>query len=188
MLGRASMRLSGWTFAGALPEIARFVIIVAPHTSNWDFFVGLQAKWALSLDAHWFGKDSLFRGLMGVALRRIGGRPVKRDTAAGVVGEVAATFSSESRFVLALAPEGTRKPVAHWRTGFYHIAVAAGVPIVPVALDWSRREIVIRPPFHPTGALETDVEYLQSLYRADMSRNPRGFWTPDTLVQPRSEP
>jgi 1-acyl-sn-glycerol-3-phosphate acyltransferase len=177
MLGRLSMRLSGWTFTGPLPEVSKFVIIVAPHTSNWDFPAGLQAKWALELDANWFGKASLFRGPLGFVMRRFGGRPVNRDSAEGVVREVAAMFSASSQFVLALAPEGTRKQVTNWRTGFYHIAVAAGVPIVPVALDWSRRQVVINPPFLSTGMIEKDLHYLRSLYRVEMCRNPRGFWT-----------
>lgn len=170
LLGRASMRLSGWRFVGPLPDLHKFVIVVAPHTSNWDFFAGVQAKWALGLDAHWLGKASLFVGPVGSVLRSMGGRPVNRESAEGVVGDVAATLASESQFVLALAPEGTRRPVSEWKTGFYRIAMAARVPIVPVALDWSRREVIIYPPFNPSGALDRDLEFLLLRHRANGTR------------------
>jgi 1-acyl-sn-glycerol-3-phosphate acyltransferase len=163
---------------GELPPLPRFVIIVAPHTSNWDFPVGLAALFALDLDAHWFGKDSIFRGIFGTMLRALGGRPVRRETPEGVVAEVAATLRAEPEFILALAPEGTRKRVTHWRTGFYRIAEAANVPIVPVAFDFSRKEIIIHAPFPVTGDLASDIAKLQALYRPEMGRHPSGFWGP----------
>ncbi len=174
-IGRLAMRLIGWRFAGDLPALPKFVLIVAPHTSNWDFIIGVAAKFALELEVHWFGKDSLFRGPLGAVMRIIGGRPVKRETSEGVVAEVAAMFNAEERFILALAPEGTRKRVESWRTGFYHIARAAGVPIVPVAFDWSRRQIIINRPFEPTGDTERDMASLRSMYRPEMAYEPRNF-------------
>jgi 1-acyl-sn-glycerol-3-phosphate acyltransferase len=175
VLGRFAMRVTGWTFAGELPQIPRFVIVVAPHTSNWDFLVGLAAKFALGLDVHWFGKETLFRGPMGALMRRFGGRPVRRDTPEGVVAEMAATIRSEPQFLLALAPEGTRKAVTQWRTGFYHIAEAADIPIVPVWFDYSRREIGIGAPVRASGSLVADVAAIRSLYRPEMAKHPRGF-------------
>jgi len=175
-LGRAALRLSGWKIRGELPELPKYIIIVAPHTSNWDFPVGVAALFALDLDAHWFGKDSLFREPMGTILRMFGGRPVRREMPEGVVAEMAAAVRAEPQFILALAPEGTRKRVDHWRTGFYRIAEATGVPIVPVWFDWSRREIGINPPIRVSGNLASDVAALQALYRPEMARNPKGFW------------
>ena len=175
-LGRAALRLAGWTITGALPELPKYVIIVAPHTSNWDFPVGVAALFALDLEAHWFGKDSLFRAPMGTILRLLGGRPVHRETAEGVVAEMAAIVRAEPQFILALAPEGTRKRVDHWRSGFYRIAEAAGVPVVPVWFDWSRRDIGIGAPVRPSGHLASDLAALQALYRPEMARNPTGFW------------
>ena len=170
------MRLTGWTFVGALPELPKFVIIVAPHTSNWDFFAGLWALFALDLKSHWFGKASLFRPPLGWLMRAINGRPVKRDTPEGVVAEMAAVVRAEEQFVLTITPEGTRKSVDHWRSGFYHIALAAHVPIVPVIFDWSRREIRITAPIYPSGNLGADVGVMQSLYHPEMARHPEGFW------------
>lgn len=174
-LGRAAMRVSGWKFVGEIPHLDKLIIIVAPHTSNWDFPVGVAAMFALDLDAHWFGKDTLFRPPAGWILRLLGGRPVRRDTSEGVVEEMARTIRAEPKFLLALAPEGTRKPVASWRSGFYRIAQAAEMPIVPVAFDWSRKEIHIMAPFYATGDLTGDMLTLRSLFRPEMGRDPRKF-------------
>ena len=181
LLGRLAMRLTGWTFRGALPELPKYVIVVAPHTSNWDFPVGVAALFATDLEAHWFGKESLFRGPMGIGMRLLGGRPVRRDTPDGVVAEMAAAVAPAPRFVIALAPEGTRRQVDHWRTGFYRIAEAADIPIVPVSFDWSRREIGIHAPMRATGDLRHDVAALQALYEPRMARHPDAFWTSPAL-------
>jgi len=175
-LGRAALWLSGWKIRGELPELPKYIIIVAPHTSNWDFPVGVAALFALDLEAHWFGKDAIFREPFGTILRMFGGRPVHRETPEGVVAEVAAAVRAEPQFVLALAPEGTRKQVDHWRTGFYRIAEAADVPVVPVWFDWSRREIGLNAPIRVTGNFASDVAALQALFRPEMARNPKGFW------------
>jgi 1-acyl-sn-glycerol-3-phosphate acyltransferase len=167
-IGRFMMWITGWRFHGALPELPKFVIVVAPHTSNWDFFAGLWALFALDLRSEWFGKDTLFRPPLGILMRLINGRPVRRDSPEGVVAEMAAVVRAEPEFVLTITPEGTRRVVDHWRSGFYRIAQAAGVPIVPVAFDWSRREIRITPP--------ADVAAIQARYRPEMARHPEGFW------------
>jgi 1-acyl-sn-glycerol-3-phosphate acyltransferase len=174
-VGRRAMRLAGWRFSGTLAALPKFVLIVAPHTSNWDFMIGLAAKLALDLEAHWFGKEALFRGPLGMFMRLIGGRGVKRESSEGVVAELAEMFEGEERFVLVITPEGTRKRVTRWRTGFYHIARAAGVPIVPVAFDWGRREIVLHPPFTPTGDLGRDLATLRALFWPSMAYHPEGF-------------
>ena len=176
LLGTAALRVARWRIVGDFPPLPKFVVVVAPHSSNWDFFVGVAARFALDVDAHWLGKHTLFRWPLGPVLRRLGGRPVRRDAPEGVVAAVAGMLRAEPRFVLALAPEGTRCRVAQWRTGFWHIARAAEVPIVPVAFDWSRREIVIGEPVWPTTDLAADVAALQARYRAEMARYPENFW------------
>ena len=173
--GASMLRLWGWKIVGDMPSLPKFIIIVAPHTSNWDFPLGVVAMFSLDLRIHWFGKDSLFRSPLGWAFRMIDGRPIRRESSEGVVAEVASIVRSEHQFLLALAPEGTRKHVASWRSGFYHIAVAAAVPIVPVWFDWSRKLIGIEPPFHPTGGVNADIEELRSLYRPEMARNRAGY-------------
>jgi 1-acyl-sn-glycerol-3-phosphate acyltransferase len=174
-IGRSVLRLTGWRVTGELPHVPRFVAIVAPHTSNWDFVIGVFVMFALDLRLVWLGKDSLFRTPLRPWLRAIGGRPVKRTTNEGAVAEIAATLLAEPRFILALAPEGTRRPVQQWRTGYYRIAEATGVPILPVMFDWGRHEIGLGALLHPSGVMERDVEQLQRLYRADMGRHPANF-------------
>jgi 1-acyl-sn-glycerol-3-phosphate acyltransferase len=131
---------------------------------------------ALDLRVHWFGKASLFRSPLGSLFRRLGGRPVNRERPEGVVEQMAAIVRAEPRFILALAPEGTRKRVHRWRTGFYRIAERADIPIVPVGFDWSRREVTIGAPMHPTGHLAADLAALQANYRREMALNPDSFW------------
>ena len=175
-LGRAGLALARWRIVGDVPAVPKFVAIVAPHTSNWDFPVGVLVMFALDLKVHWFGKDTLFRSPLGPVFRRLGGRPVNRETPEGVVDEMAAIVRAEAQFILALAPEGTRKRVARWRTGFYHIAERTGTPIVPVSLDWATRTVTIGAPLHPTGDLEADLAVLQQSYRREMARVPAAFW------------
>ena len=130
---------------GAMPDLPKFVVIVAHQTSNWDFPVGLAVKWALGLDPRWLGKDTLFRGPLGWFMRANGGVPVKRGSRENVVEQTAQEFATREQFVLVLAPEGTRKKVAAWRSGFWHVAKRAGVPICCVALDWSRKVVRMGP-------------------------------------------
>jgi 1-acyl-sn-glycerol-3-phosphate acyltransferase len=174
-VGRAALRAAGWRFNGEIPRAPKFVIIVAPHTSNWDFVVGVAAMFAQDLKIHWLGKESLFRGPAGRLLRSMGGRPVRREVSEGVVRDVAAAIRAEPEFILALAPEGTRKLVEEWRTGFYRVAEAAGVPILPVWLDYTRKEVGIGQLLAPSGALVTDVAALRGLYSAEMARYPAQF-------------
>jgi 1-acyl-sn-glycerol-3-phosphate acyltransferase len=175
-IGRSALRLSRWRITGVVPREPKFVAIVAPHTSNWDFIVGVFAMFALDLRVHWFGKESLFRWPLGPVLRRLGGRPVRRDTPEGVVAEVSAAVREHPQFILALAPEGTRRRVDRWRTGFYHIAESAGVPVVPVWLDWSRREFGIGHPVRTKGDLAAELSAIQANYRPEMARLPERFW------------
>lgn len=155
------LTLLGWRIEGVIPDVPKLVLIAAPHTSNWDFVVGIAAKLALRLRVMWLGKDSLFRAPFGGILRALGGVPVDRKASHDVVRQVIDEFARNERMILGLAPEGTRKPVTRWRTGFYHIAHGAGVPIVPVALNWGARALQIGPPFTTTGDVEADVEALR---------------------------
>lgn len=140
------------------------VLIVAPHTSAWDLVVGLAAKLALRLDVHYLAKHTLFRWPLGGLLRDTGAIPVDRSSHHGVVEQMRREFASREHLLLALAPEGTRHRVEEWKSGFYHIAEEAEVPIVPVALDYGRRRISIGSPLEPSGDREKDVRTLQAFY------------------------
>jgi 1-acyl-sn-glycerol-3-phosphate acyltransferase len=164
IIGRLAMRVRGWRITGELPDLPKFVIIVAPHTSNWDFFVGLSAKWALGLKVSWIAKHTVFRWPIAGALKRLGGIPVVRDRPQGVVQDVVDAFREREQMVFALAPEGTRRRVAHWRSGYWHVARAARVPIVPVALDYALRMIYIGPPHETSASLEDDEQKLRRYF------------------------
>jgi 1-acyl-sn-glycerol-3-phosphate acyltransferase len=172
-LGRWTLGLLRWRVEGTLPDVPKLVIIAAPHTSNWDFVVGIAAKLALGLRILWFGKNTLFRGPLGPIMRSLGGMPVDRKSSHDVVSQTVAEFARHDRMVLGLAPEGTRKRVERWRTGFYHIAHGAQVPILPVALNWAERAIEIGEPFVTTGNLEADVAALQSRFSGAVGRRPK---------------
>lgn len=137
------------------------VIIAAPHTTNWDFVVGIAGKLALGLRILWLGKDSLFRFPLGAIMRCLGGLPVDRTSSHDVVGTIVREFEARESLILALAPEGTRGRVERWRTGFYHIARGARVPIVTVALNWQTRALQLGAPFTTTGDVDADLQELR---------------------------
>ncbi|HEX7940128.1 MAG TPA: lysophospholipid acyltransferase family protein [Gemmatimonadaceae bacterium] len=170
-IGRLGLRVLGWRVTGDMPNLRKFVIIVAPHTSNWDFPVGMSAKLALGLSAIWLGKHTLFRFPFGMILRALGGIAVDRSASNDIVQQVVGEFGRRERLVLAVAPEGTRKKVERWKSGFYHIARAAGIPIIPVALDWEQRTIRILPAFDTTGNLDADIAALRRLFDGVKGRN-----------------
>jgi len=173
-LSRAALRMAGWHFEGSLPDQPKFIITVAPHTSNWDFVFGVLARRAVGLDAHFLGKDTLFKPPLGWLMRWLGGTPVRRDVSQGVVEQVVKKFEAHDGFVLALAPEGTRKRVEKWRTGFYYMAHGAGIPIAPVALDYGRKRIVAGPALTPSGDLETDLRTLRDFHVSVTPRKMEG--------------
>jgi len=174
-LGRMALRILGWHIDGAVPGVPRCVIIVAPHTSNWDFVVGMAALVAMGLRVHYLGKHTLFRGIFGRLLRWSGGLPVDR-AAPGDVGERAvAMMRASDRMFLALSPEGTRHKVEHWKTGFHRIAFGAGAPIFPVALDYRSQTVRLLPLFGPSPDYAADLARLRSLYSSAMARHPESF-------------
>ena len=160
----------GWRIEGDIPDVPKMVFVVAPHSSNWDFIVGVAAKLALRLRVKYLGKDALFRFPLGILMRYLGGIPVDRSTANDVVTSVVDQFARRKHMILAIAPEGTRKPVERWRTGFYHIARGAGVPILPVGLDWGSRTVRLGTLFFPTGNLDADLPALRDRFGAAQRR------------------
>lgn len=145
--------------------MAKAVIIVAPHTSNWDFPIGVAAMLALDLELKFLGKHTLFEGPLAPLMRGLGGIPVDRNQpGSGVVDEMAERFLSSEKLLLALAPEGTRSSVDRWRTGFYRIAAAAEVPIVAATLDWGRREIRFGSEVMPSGDIDRDMAVFREFF------------------------
>jgi 1-acyl-sn-glycerol-3-phosphate acyltransferase len=172
-LGRFGMRVMRWDIAGEIPDLPKFVLVVAPHTSNWDFIVALLADLAIDMDAAWMGKHTIFVGPVGRWLRGLGGIPVVRHAAHNVVSQMADEFARRERLILAITPEGTRKRVARWKTGYWHIAHQAGVPILPVGLDFARRQVVIGQPMPTSDSHEHDEAALKAFFRTITPRHPR---------------
>jgi 1-acyl-sn-glycerol-3-phosphate acyltransferase len=158
------LRRCGWRLVGALPDRAKLVLIAAPHSSWWDGVWGLLFRSALGVDVSFIAKSELFVGPLGWALRRVGGVPIERDTANGVVRQMTARFADSERLWLGIAPEGTRKHVTKWKNGFWHIARAAHVPILPVYFDYPTRTVGLGPLFEPTADLAGDLARLRTFY------------------------
>jgi 1-acyl-sn-glycerol-3-phosphate acyltransferase len=149
--GHAMLRMLGWRLVGQMPNLPRFIVIIAPHTSNLDFLILLFAKWALGIQVRFIGKNTLFYPPLGWFMRAIGGVPVIRTQKNNLVSQSIHEFATREQFVLALAPEGTRKRVVEWKSGFWHIAREARVPICCVGLDYSRKRVKLGPVLEATG-------------------------------------
>ncbi len=173
---RNLLRLAGWRMAGSLPDLPKMVIIAAPHTSNWDFLVGVGAMYAAGFQVSFLGKDTLFRPPLGWLMRWLGGRPVDRSSPHGVVTQTIEQIRAADRFILALAPEGTRKRVSEWRTGFWRVAQEAQLPIVLGYFDYSAREVGFGPVLWP-GQLDQDLAAIQAFYRTKGPKRPERFAT-----------
>ena len=171
-LGRFGLSVLRWNIEGDLPDLRKFVLVVAPHTSNWDFVVALSADLALDMEASWMGKHTVFHGPWGGWLRGLGGIPVVRSAAHNVVAQMVAEFGGRDQMILALAPEGTRRKVPGWKSGYWQIAHQAGVPILPVGLDFARRAVVIGSPRPTTDSLGDDEAALMAFFAGITPRHP----------------
>jgi 1-acyl-sn-glycerol-3-phosphate acyltransferase len=178
-LGRSALKLMGWRIEGALPRIDKFVAIGAHHTSNWDFVIFIALKFVLRLNARWFGKHSIFRWPFAGLLRSWGGIPIQRHLSLNMVDQAIQGFRDNREFILVLSPEGTRKKVQRWKMGFYHIALGAGVPIVPAALDFANRRVVIGEPFQPSGDAEADIRALLAFFHPYVPKKPENAFHGD---------
>ena len=179
---RRILALFGWSVAGAMPPLPRFVLIVAPHTSNWDFPICILAMFAIRFRLSWLGKHTLFRWPVAGLLHGLGGEQIERSAAHGTVAAPIDRFQARDQWVLGISPEGTRKRVEEWKTGFLRIAVGAGVPIVPVALDYSRKVVDILAPVWPTADADADIRAMRRMFHPHMAR------FPDRYVRPPEDP
>ena len=169
-LAALAMKLCGWRVQVADPIPDKCVIVMYPHTSNWDFLAGLFSKWAVGLDFKrehlcFAGKESLFKGPWAGFFRAVGGFPVNRRTATGFVPQMAERFAREPRMRFVIAPEGTRSYAPHVRSSFYHVAVAAQVPIVLGAFDYPNRRVVVNAMFSPSGNVDVDLALIADYYQ-----------------------
>lgn len=172
-LAQYLLKLLGWKIVGQLPDVKKFVLIVAPHTSNWDLVIGLIARFAVGVRINFLAKHQVFFFPLGPFLKAMGGTPVKRDEKGNKVQQAATLFQQSDRLVLGLAPEGTRSPVTRWKEGFYHIARLANVPIVMVGMDYPSKEVRIAEPFMPTGDISHDFQQMVAYFRTIQGRFPK---------------
>jgi 1-acyl-sn-glycerol-3-phosphate acyltransferase len=183
--GRWVLRAMGWRLDGEIPDVPKLVIAVAPHTSNWDFIVGMAAMFAMELDLSFLGKHTLFLGPMGAVMRWMGGIAVDRASPHGVVGDAIAAFARTQARLLAIAPQGTRSPGARYHSGFLHIARGAEVPVLLATLDYGARCVRFGPVFDVGDDTEADLRQVESFYALVRGKNTR---PPETvLVPPRTK-
>lgn len=166
------LKLMGWTLLDLPQRPARAVVIGYPHTTNWDFPIGLLAIAALDMEARWVGKDTLFRHGLGPVMRGLGGIPVNRRQHTGFVERMVAEFRHRDRFLLVIATEGTRRLQPGWKSGFYRIAMAAGVPVLVGAIDYSRREIGLVSSLQLTGDEAADMARIAACYEGRQGFRP----------------
>jgi 1-acyl-sn-glycerol-3-phosphate acyltransferase len=171
-LARLALRLIGWTCPDLPQRPDRAVVIGYPHTSNWDFPIGLLGMAALGLNARWAGKDNLFRGPAAPLMRWLGGISVNRRERTGFVERIAAELRRQDRFILAIAPEGTRSLMPGWKSGFYRIARAADVPVLVAKIDYAHREVGLLATIALSGDEAADMALIAACYRDCKGRRP----------------
>lgn len=165
-------KLMKWKLIGEFSKLKKYVIIVAPHTSYYDFFLGLAVRKHSKTTINYVGKKELFDSPMGWYFRATGGAPVDRSKSTNKVDAIVSIFDEKEEFRLAMAPEGTRKKVQKWRTGFYYIAKKANVPIVMVAFNFGKKEVKISDVFYPTDDMEADFNFMQQFYVGIIGKKP----------------
>lgn len=158
------LKILGWQIMGVFPDYTKYVLVGAPHTSNWDFPVAMLWMIACGKRFNWIGKDSLFTSPLGPIYRRLGGVPVRRDSSYNFVDQIVDEFNRSERLIIAITPEGTRSKTPYWKSGFYFMALGAQVPIVLGFIDFGNKQIGIGPTIQPSGNIQEDFIHLREFY------------------------
>ncbi len=175
LLSKLILKAAGWKLVVAVDEPQKSIICVAPHTSNWDFPIGKLSYWALGRNASFLIKKSWFVFPLNYLFDALGGIPVDRSKRTSVTQQMVEEFSKRKQFHLAITPEGTRSLAHTWKMGFYHIAVAAKVPIQLAYIDYGKKEMAIKELFYPTGDETADLEKIQAYYKDVQAKFPEKF-------------
>ena len=165
----------GWTISGPIPEDKKCIIIVAPHTSNFDFILGIVAKFAIGLKANFLGKTILFQSPWGWFFYKLGGYPIKRGNRYNQVDYIVKIINKEDSFILGIAPEGTRSNKGQWKTGFYWIAKLAKTPIIMASFDYAKKIITLSEPFYPTENMKKDFLVMRFFFKEAKGLNQVNF-------------
>jgi len=167
------LKLSGWQLNVTLPQEKKFILIGAPHTSNWDFPLALLCFWTLDLKIHWVAKIQMFRGPLHYLFTALGGIPVDRNASGGFIEQITEKFSHADEMVLAIAPEGTRSKTKYWKSGFYHIALAAKTPICFGYIDYANKTLGFEQIMQPSGDIKSDMEIIADFYQNIKGKQPQ---------------
>ena len=174
-LARGLLKLLGWSVEGERPTPEKYVLIAAPHTSNWDFILMMLYAWSFDMRISWMAKHSLFRPPLGWLMRAMGGIPIHRYQQRNVVDQMVDIFAEAHQLVLVVPAEGTRGYTDYWKSGFYHIASQAGVPVVPSYLDFGRKRGGFGPAYTLSGDVRADMAFFREFYAPIQGRFPDLF-------------
>ena len=172
LISRLILKLIGWKLDERVPETQRYVMIGYPHTSNWDFILGMLAKWGMDLPINWVAKHSMFWGPFKPIFMAMGGVPLNREKTTGFIQKNIELFAQRERFILGLMPEGTRSKTDHWKTGFYHIAHGANVPIALAYMDYKNKVIGVGDVMLTSGDIHADLETIKEFYKDKIGYKP----------------
>ncbi len=176
LVATSLMSIFGWQIEADIPNYPKLVLIGAPHTSNVDFLLTLGTLFSLGIRISWMAKHTLFRWPFERLLKWLGGIPINRTVRnSGIVAQTIDAFSRHDKLIVAIMPEGTRSKVKKWKTGFYHIALGAKIPIVLIRFDYARKVIGIGPTIHPTGDQAAEMTFIKSIFASIKGKNPRQF-------------
>ena len=178
LVGNFLMRLTGWRVKGSLPDLPKYIIVGAPHSSNWDFVLFLGVVFHLRLNVNYMGKMELFRSPIGWFFYYCGGIPVDRSKSTGLVEQTVEACEKIDHFILVITPEGTRRGVKEWKRGFYHIAKGAGIPIALGKVDGKHKTVLFGEVFHPTEDVEADMKVIRDSFKGLVGIKPQKKYIP----------
>ena len=175
LLGKLYLKLTGWKLEGQVPDLPKFIVVFAPHTTNWDLPNMLAVTYAMDFRASWFGKREIFHWSCGWFFKWLGGIPIERRKSTNMVTQIVSEIKSREQIVIGIAPEGTRGKAEYWKSGFYHIAHQADIPLVLGYLDYERRAGGLGPVLYPTGDIHADMQVIADFYKDVTPRYPNGM-------------
>ena len=174
-IGRLLLSVFRWQIKGEVLDAPKFVMVLAPHTSIWDFYIAMASKLAVGLHSSWLISAAYTGWPLGVILRRLGGIPIYRDGSNNLVSQFVEAFNNNENMMITLSPEGTRKKVGKWKTGFWYIASQAGIPIQLIRIDYEKRTTECGPVIEPSNNIEADMKKIQQYYKGVQAKYPEKF-------------